>query len=217
MAGFMVPFGIGIALAVRLGATLPLSVERARTLTIGTFGMSFVLFGAMGGMMYWFQNSIFGVFTTETAVLDLAHEIWPKVCVYYFNLCVYALNMGLATGLGQQWFFGIVTAAFLWGISLPGMYYFCIIQKGGLSTAWACITQPYIIMNIFLIHRFFCKQDWNEIQHSIRMREGMEDSDDDDDAAILARYENGAFENNLESTTANETTGLLLLQKGQKR
>jgi hypothetical protein len=72
-------------------------------------------------------------------------------------------------------------------------------------------------MNIFLIHRFFCKQDWNEIQHSIRMREGMEDSDDDDDAAILARYENGAFENNLESTTANETTGLLLLQKGQKR
>ena len=206
-------------MAVRLGANLPKSVERAKTLTLGTFVTSILLFGTMSFVMYSFQKMIFAIFTTETAVIELAHEIWPKVCIYYFNLCVYALNMGLATGLGQQWLFGIVTVVFLWGLSLPSMYYFCIVRGGGLSTAWKCITQPYIVMNIFLIYRFFCTQDWKEIQRNIRIREGMADDDDDDDTTMPLNYENGGrnnyitnIENNLESATVNETSGLLMLR-----
>jgi Na+-driven multidrug efflux pump len=230
MVMFMFPYGIGVALAVRLGATLPLSVRRARSLAYGTFAAGTALFGTMAALLYGFRRFIFAIFTADNAVLDLANEIWPKVCVYYFNLCLYALNIGLATGLGQQWFFGFVTVLFLWGLSLPGMYYFCIVQGGGLSTAWACITQPYIVMNVVLTYRFFCQQDWDEIQRNIRRREGMDDDDDDDNnnddatAVLLGNgnggtHENGrttGIENHLESTVVvDETTGLLLLPNGR--
>ena len=223
MVGFMFPFGIGIALAVRLGASLPLSVVRAKKLTIGTLAASVVLFGTVSAMLYLFQDGIFAIFTTEEAVLEGAHMIWPKVCVYYFNLCIYALNMGIATGLGKQWMFGIVTVIFLWGLSLPSMYYLCIVKGGGLSTAWACITQPYIVMNAFLIHHFFWKEDWKEIQVAIRQREGM---DEEASSALFLACgidvdDNSRVDEPVEAVSrsgsaVNERTGLLLVESGRR-
>jgi Na+-driven multidrug efflux pump len=222
MLGFMPGFGIGIGLAVRLGATLPLSVERAGKLTAGTFVACVVLFASMSLIMYGCRGWIFSLFTTEEAVIDGAHEIWRKVCIYYFNLCIYALNMGIATGLGQQWMFGTVTVTTLWGVSLPSMYYLCIIRGGGLSTAWACITQPYIAMNAFLVFQFFFRLDWKDIQHAIRIREGM-DHRMSIDAPLVDNGEshNGhplgldrSVQMRESSSTIDERTGLLLVQNG---
>jgi multidrug resistance protein, MATE family len=225
MVSFMISFGMAIALAVRLGATLPISVERARKLTVGTFISGAILFGTMSAMMYQFRAAIFSLFTNEEAVLEGAHEIWPKVCIYFFNLCIYALNMGVATGLGEQWMFGIVTVIFLWGLSLPSMYYLCIVRGGGLSTAWACITQPYIVMNAYLIFHFFFQQDWKAVQHSIRMREGMEERTSSeaiqvangDHTGLLANGgANGDADSRRQdsSDTVDERTGLLMVPSG---
>jgi hypothetical protein len=205
-----------IALAVRLGATLPLSVGRARKLTVGGFIISAFLFGTMSAILHQFRGAIFGLFTNEEAVLDGAQEIWPKVCIYFFNLCIYALNMGVATGLGQQWFFGIVTIIFLWGLSLPSMYYLCVIRGGGLNTAWACITQPYIVMNAFLIFRFFFQQDWKAIQHVIRIREGMEnrtssEAANGDHAGLLVNIDSSVKLSH--DDIVDERTELLMVQK----
>ncbi|KAG7351834.1 MATE efflux family protein [Nitzschia inconspicua] len=219
MVTFMFSFGIAIALAVRLGATLPISVERARKLTVGTFVGGALLFGTMGVMMYKYRETIFSLFTEEEAVLKGAHEIWPKVCVYFFNLCIYALNMGVATGLGQQWMFGIVTVIFLWGLSLPSMYYLCVIRGGGLSTAWACITQPYIVMNAYLIVRFFFFEDWKAVQHAIRSREGIEERTSSE-AVFLDNGDRAGLLGNSDSSRSNggdvvdERTGLLMVQSG---
>jgi MATE family multidrug resistance protein len=174
MVGFMFPFGIGIALAVRLGATLPKDVKRAQRLTIGCFCASTVLFAFIAIWMYVDRRRIFSIFTSEPAVLEGCERIWWKVAIFYFNLSVYGINTGIATGLGMQWRFGIVTFICLWGFSLPGMYYWAIVQGGGLDWAWSCIYPPYIAMNVYFVYAFW-RADWEKIRIDIRIREGMDE------------------------------------------
>lgn len=170
----MFPLGIGIALAVRLGATLPRCVKRAKHLTVGCYLGSAFLFGVLSIFIYVGRNFIFSIFTSEPEVLEGCERIWWKVCVFYFNLSVYGINMGIATGLGKQWMFGIVTVIFLWGFSLPGMYYFAIIKGGGLDMAWTSIYYPYIGMNVFFLYAFW-NEDWEKIRETIRVRENMDE------------------------------------------
>ena len=174
MVGFMFPLGIGIALAVRLGATIPKNVHRAQQLTITCFVASAVLFALIATWMYRNRDFIFRIFTKEPDVLAGCERIWWKVTVYYWNLSVYGINMGIATGLGMQWMFGIVTVVFLWGFSLPGMYYFAILHGGGLDMAWGCIYPPYIGMNLCFAYAFWVA-DWEKIRMEIRRREGMDE------------------------------------------
>jgi MATE family multidrug resistance protein len=174
MMFFMFPLGVGIALAVRLGATLPRCAKRAKRLTIGCYIGSTLLFGAFSIFIYLGRSFIFSIFTNEPEVLEGCERIWWKVSVFYFNLSVYGINMGIATGLGKQWMFGIVTVISLWGFSLPGMYYFAILKGGGLDTAWSFIYYPYIAMNIYFLYAFWT-EDWERIRMDIRIREGMDD------------------------------------------
>jgi Na+-driven multidrug efflux pump len=206
MVGFMFPLGIGIALAVRLGATLPQSAPRAKQLTIGCYLASAVLFGSFAICMYVWRVAIFSVFTSEPEVIEGCERIWWKVCVYYFNLSVYGINMGISTGLGKQWMFGIVTFVFLWGLSLPAIYYFAIRGGGGLDMAWACIYQPYIAMNMYFLYAFW-KEDWEAIRIEIRIREKMDDnsSQDDNEGEMTATKTIEGAQNG----TIDETTRLL--------
>lgn len=214
---------------VRIGAVLPLNVHRAKQLAAGTFIASVVIFGTMGIFLFVFQDSIFHIFTNDDEVLDGARSIWPKVCIYYFCLSIYGINMGISTGLGQQWMFGIVTFIFLWGLSLPSMYYFCIMHGGGLDVAWACIYQPYIAMNLYFLYRFGCATDWKAIQREIRIREGMdgdimEDKEEelgrltllshDDDSSPMAQRTPGQSQGGLNRNGTSETTGLLHVENG---
>ena len=173
MVAFMVPLSIGIALAVRLGATLPHSVKRAQQLTMATLLGSALLFGALSIGMFHAESWIVQLFSRDPDIRNGCHTIWWKVSVYYFNLSVYGINMGIATGLGQQWKFGIVTIVCLWGCSLPGMYWYAIKGGGGLDLAWSFIYYPYIAMNLYFVWDF-ATTDWRAIQLSIRKREGMD-------------------------------------------
>ena len=177
MVGFMLPLGIGIALSVRLGSTLPRSVSRAKRLAGGTCLASSLLFFCIALAIYFGRDRVFKIFTTDKEVLDGCERIWWKVAVYYFNLSLYGINMGVATGLGMQWTFGIVTIVFLWGLSLPSMYYFAILNGGGLDWAWTTIYVPYIFMNAYFGYILFMKTDWGAIHLEIRRREGMDKED----------------------------------------
>lgn len=68
---FMIPIGIGIALSIRLGATLPRNVKRAQQLVVGCGLFSVVLFGVMSLLMWTCRHHIFGLFTTEQDVLEV--------------------------------------------------------------------------------------------------------------------------------------------------
>jgi MATE family multidrug resistance protein len=171
---FMIPLGIGIALSIRLGATLPRNVKRAQQLVLGCTLVSTALFTIMAILMFMGRNFIFRLFTTEPNVLDGCERIWWKVVVYFFVLAVFGINMGIATGLGMQWTLGIVTLIFLWIVGLPAIYYFALLRGGGLETAWTLIYPPYIFINAVLVVAF-CLADWHAIGAAIRKREGMSD------------------------------------------
>ena len=171
---FMIPLGIGIALSIRLGATLPRNVKRAQQLVMGCALVSTMLFSIMTMLMYTYRNFIFQLFTMEPDVLDGCERIWWKVVVYFFVLAIFGMNMGIATGLGMQLTLGMVTLVFLWIAGLPAIYYFALFRGGGLETAWTWVYPPYIFMNAWLIVAF-CLTDWHAISAAIREREGISD------------------------------------------
>jgi multidrug resistance protein, MATE family len=171
--GCIVPFGIGTALAVRLGIVLPRSVQQAQQLTIGCLVGSAILVGLMTLWMYLDRARVFSIFTSEPEVLAGCEQVWWKVCVLFLNYSLFGVNIGVATGLGLQWLFGKVIMICLWVVSLPGIYYFAIVKGGGLDGAYTWIFGPYIFMNTYLAFAFW-SLDWHKVQINIRIREGMD-------------------------------------------
>eukprot|EP00527_Entomoneis_sp_CCMP2396_P007661 CAMPEP_0198139688 /NCGR_PEP_ID=MMETSP1443-20131203/2955_1 /TAXON_ID=186043 /ORGANISM="Entomoneis sp., Strain CCMP2396" /LENGTH=517 /DNA_ID=CAMNT_0043801889 /DNA_START=56 /DNA_END=1609 /DNA_ORIENTATION=+ len=189
---FMVPMGLGIALAIRLGATLSQNASRGRQLALATFCFSVVVFGSTSILVYRWSELVFSIFTDEDAVKELCREIWFHVCLYIFLLSLFAINVGISIGLGMQWTLGIVTVVSLWLLGFPASYYYSIIKGGGLYAAWVCIWPPYVLINICMGITFLL-QDWNEISNLIRIREGLE------------KINNGLGDGNLESLALIET------------
>jgi len=170
---FMFPLGLGIALAIRLGATISHHVSRARWLAGGTMAFSVLLFGSSAVLMYALRWSIYRIFTNEDDVMELCDRIWFDVCVYFFVLSFFGVTTGVSIGLGMQWTLGIVTLVSLWCFGLPASYYFAVIRGGGLEAAWRYIWPPYIAINGYMIIAFVTK-DWDGISAMIRIREGLE-------------------------------------------
>lgn len=202
----MIPLGLGIALAVRLGVALPRNPHFAQRLTVVTLMGGTVLFCAISTLMYVFRQSIFQIFITDPLVLQGCEQIWWKVCFYYALLSMYALNMGVAIGLGMQWTLGVITFAVLWGVGLPSAWYFGVVVARSLDVTWHLIYPPYVVMNA-LLWTVFWRKDWDAVAKAIRAREGIEsieltlsDADDDTRASFygsiceerLALVEGGA-------------------------
>jgi len=172
--GFMVPAGIGTALAVRLGANLAENPKRAKQL--GFYGLtgSCGLFAVLSLLLYVFRQFIFELFTDDPVVTESCDKIWWKVVAYFFNLCVFGVTVGVASSLGLQWTQGLVTTIILWVFGLPAVFYFAIHQNGGLDIAWTCIYPPYVVMNLCMMITFF-RTDWDAVSDNIRQREGLEE------------------------------------------
>jgi Na+-driven multidrug efflux pump len=170
----MLPMGIGTALAIRLGSTLPRNVARAKQLAFWSIVIAVVLFGLISVFAYTFRHAIFDLFTHDPQVLELAEAIWLKVSVYCFFLCIFGVFSGLAVGLGMQWSLGLVCTFFLWIVALPGLYLHSVTYDGGFVTAWNWIYPPYLFMNIVLLYQFLTSS-WDDISREIRVREGIED------------------------------------------
>jgi MATE family multidrug resistance protein len=176
MITFMGPYSLGIALSIRLGATLPVLVPRAQQTTIDCFVVSVAVFGALSVIMYTQQDWLISLFTTSEAVIHGCHEIWWDVCLYSFVLSVYGIHMGACVGLGMQWTLGTATIISLWMVGLPSTYYLSVLKHGGIRMAWAMIWPPYILLPIVLTIAIM-RADWDEIARDIRKREGIEMTD----------------------------------------
>jgi Na+-driven multidrug efflux pump len=173
MVTFMGPLSLGIALSIRLGATLPVSVARAKQTVIDSFICSVVVFGLLTYLMYLKQDAIVRIFTTSNAVVEGCHEIWWKVCTFNFLLAIYGVFMGVCIGLGMQWTLGIATVATLWLVGLPMAYYLSVVQGGGINAAWSSVWPPYVVIVLSLTIAVV-RADWNQIADDIRIREGAE-------------------------------------------
>eukprot|EP00533_Pseudo-nitzschia_delicatissima_P009088 CAMPEP_0116112390 /NCGR_PEP_ID=MMETSP0327-20121206/18952_1 /TAXON_ID=44447 /ORGANISM="Pseudo-nitzschia delicatissima, Strain B596" /LENGTH=151 /DNA_ID=CAMNT_0003605683 /DNA_START=490 /DNA_END=941 /DNA_ORIENTATION=- len=147
MAFCMVPFSFGIALAIRMGISLPISVKRTQVIVLATLIFSALLF-------------------TDDAVKELADVVWLKVSLFNFNVAIFGILVGIATGLGKQWPLGVINFVFLWLFGLPMIYYTAVVQDQGLDAAWYWMNIPYLCMNVTL-GILFVFTDWNEVQEQI--------------------------------------------------
>ena len=112
----MVPFSFGVALAVRMGVTLPVSVRRTKVIVLAVLISSIVVFGLVTVVVYFMKDSIVALFTKDSEVEELASEVWIWVSFFNFNVALFGILCGVATGLGQQWTLGTIN--FLWLVSL---------------------------------------------------------------------------------------------------
>ena len=173
MVTMMPAMSWGIALAIRLGATLPVSVPRAQRLVRDCYLASAAVSVPAALVLYAGRYTIYSWFTTSPAVVAGADEIWWKVCLYFFLLCIYVVHMGICTGLGLQWTLGISTFFVLWIFGLPMAYYASVTRGGGLNAAWTWVWPPYVVLNVYLAY-VTMRVDWEEISEQIRIREGIE-------------------------------------------
>jgi Na+-driven multidrug efflux pump len=164
---------LGIALAVRLGVALPRSPAFARRLAIWTLAAGSLLFGIVSLLVYRHRDPIVRFFVSDDPlVMRGCEKIWWKVCLYFWQLALYALNMGVSIGLGMQWTLGLITLLALWGFGLPSAWYFGVVVGKSLDVTWHFIYPPYVLMNAILWWVFYCK-DWEQVAKEIRSREGL--------------------------------------------
>mmetsp|Transcript_7554 Transcript_7554/g.18500 ORF Transcript_7554/g.18500 Transcript_7554/m.18500 type:complete len:552 (+) Transcript_7554:103-1758(+) len=166
MAFCMVPFSFGIALAIRMGISLPISVKRTQVIVLATLIFSALLFGIASIGVNIYRDELVGFFTTDDAVKELADVVWLKVSLFNFNVAIFGILVGIATGLGKQWPLGVINFVFLWLFGLPMIYYTAVVQDQGLDAAWYWMNIPYLCMNVTL-GILFVFTDWNEVQEQI--------------------------------------------------
>lgn len=172
MVLFVIPMGFGVSLPVRVGATLPHNVTRAKMIAVVSYVISMVTFGIMAMALYSHRELVFNIFTHEDDVRDGCEEIWASFCIYVFLLSMFSITMGIAIALGLQWLLGLATVFFLWVITLPGAYYFAIVKGGGLAVVWKWLPPPYACLCAVLLI-MFVRQDWDEIAAMIELREAL--------------------------------------------
>mmetsp|Transcript_19827 Transcript_19827/g.35744 ORF Transcript_19827/g.35744 Transcript_19827/m.35744 type:complete len:533 (+) Transcript_19827:64-1662(+) len=198
MALCMPPFSFGTAVAVRMGVSLPVSIQRTQYLVYATLLFSVITFGIVSVLVYVWRDVIFGIFTNDAEVQELADKVWADVCLFSLNVAVFGVLVGVATGLGKQWALGFTNSFCMFVIGLPLIYYTSITLDGGLEALWRWVNVPYLFMNIALAILFIAT-DWQKIQKEILLK-------DDKDGTFGSPSVSGR--NDLESTN-NEMTRLL--------
>lgn len=170
---YMVPKGLGIALSVRMSSLLAVNVDRAKQLVRWIVTGSVVLITITTGTVYFFRHTIFRIFSNEYNVLNGAEEVWPDVCVYYLVTAVFGVNMGIAIGMGIQWYQGALLVGFLWLIGLPTTYYFAVTESGGIGAVWCCLWPPFLAVDIIMV-AIFASKDWSIVTEAIQQRQQRE-------------------------------------------
>ena len=134
-------------------------------------GCSTVVFGLVSILVYFLSDWMIAMFTTDDDVKELAHLIWWKVCLFNFNVAIFGILCGIATGLAKQWSLGAINLFFLWIFpGLPMIYYTTIILHQGLDAAWTWVNVPYMCMNVALVVLFLFT-DWHAVQEKIKKGE----------------------------------------------
>lgn len=180
----MLPLGVGGALTLRVGATLPHHVRRAKLIAAVSWIVSAAFFAILSIAMYIYRMPIFRIFTNEPQVIAVCEEIWWMACAFYFFISIFCVNSGIATALGLQWVVGVASVGVLWFVALPGVYYTAIVNHGGLRVAWYWLCFPYAVINVIVLSVILCK-DWDEIAAAVRLRETVDPSSGECDSLLL--------------------------------
>jgi MATE family multidrug resistance protein len=170
---FMLPLGIMIGLAVRMGHVIAYDPRRAQLLAMWCMGLIVVVGGIVATGFYALRRQIIRLFTADEQVMDGCLHIWPYVCCYIFLLYIFGISNAIYRGLGMQWRLAIIVTISLYMFLFPMVIYFAVIQQGGLYAQWRILPSFYVIMQFALVAGYVTV-DWNG--HSIKIRKGMQSS-----------------------------------------
>jgi Na+-driven multidrug efflux pump len=204
----MFPIAFGIALAVRMGISMPSSVKKARGIAMVVVGVSVVVFGISSVILYACRDFLIRVFVNpndggtgydnNADVYSLVESIWSEVSFFNLNVALFGILAGISSGLGKQWVLGTINTFFLWVFGMPVIYYTAVIREnGGLEDAWFWMNVAYMGINGALIV-VFVTADWYEIQETILCCNETKVDDNNDDQSLESEI------------VVNESTALLL-------
>jgi len=89
--GFQIPFGIGAALTIRLGNTLPNNVQKAKTLVIGCYIFTAFLMAIICSLIYAYRFKVYSLFTTDEDVIQVSmlHVIGILIIIVFYSLSTF--------------------------------------------------------------------------------------------------------------------------------
>jgi multidrug resistance protein, MATE family len=171
---YMLPQGVGVAIAVRLSSVVATAVAGAssssattshnsttpKVLVVACLAASTLAFAAVSGALYAARDIVLGLFTTEDAVVQEAQRIWAKVCWYNFNTSMFGIHFGIATALGMQRVMGTVTVVTLWVFAFPIIYWRSFASQASLGMVWECLWPPYLAINL-IMSLVLLARDWD--------------------------------------------------------
>jgi len=173
-----IPYSFGVAVAIRMGVSLSVSVRRTQAIVSTVCVSTAIAFGMVSAGVYVYRSNIVDFFTTDDSVKELADTIWLEVAFLNLNMAMFVLFSGVAIGLGRQWPLGVINLIFLWLFGLPIIYYTAIVLDQGLGAVWYWMNVSYLCMNVTLIV-LFVSTDWYQIQQQIVLKRDDNSSNDD--------------------------------------
>jgi Na+-driven multidrug efflux pump len=163
----MLPLGIMVGLAVRMGHVIANDPHRAKLLAAWCMGLIVVLGSMVTLLLYRYRLGIILLFTNDDQVILQALHIWPNVCAYVFLIYIYGISSAIYRGLGMQWRLAWITTVMLYVFLLPMVVYFAIIKHGGLYMQWQLMPSFYTIFQIVLACGYLVV-DWEEVGGTVR-------------------------------------------------
>lgn len=132
--------------AKRLGDVYRCAMQAALTATVLTTSLAFVL--------YYFAESLFGLFTDQIAIISLGRELlWLTIFVQPASALNTILFHSLKT-LGDVHVPVIVTQIMMWGLSLPLAWWFVIHLEQGVIGLWWVLIIEESLKALYLLYRW---------------------------------------------------------------
>jgi Na+-driven multidrug efflux pump len=176
----MLPLGVSVGLAVKMGHVISKSPKRAKLMAGGCMAFTAVLGFVVSLLLHLFRFPVIGAFTNDKDVLEMALAIWPELCFYLFLIYIFAIHVAILRALGMQWRAATIIMVTLYCCTLPSVIYFAVIRGGGLIAQWKVLPVCYTFMQIALAAGYVFL-NWNDygktIRHSLLKHNSVREED----------------------------------------
>jgi Na+-driven multidrug efflux pump len=163
----MLPLGVSVGLAVKMGHVIGKSPSRAKLMAGGCMVFTAGLGVLVSLLLHLFRFQVIGAFTNDEDVLEMALAIWPELCYYLFLIYIFAINVATLRALGLQWRAASIIMVTLYCCTLPAVIYFAVVRGGGLIAQWKVLPVCYSFMQIALAMGYMFL-NWNDHAKKIR-------------------------------------------------
>ncbi|KAL7578020.1 hypothetical protein ACA910_014962 [Epithemia clementina (nom. ined.)] len=161
---FMIPLGVGMGLAVRMGHLIAAGDRlQAKSLAIGCALVISAIGVVVATTLYLWRRHVIAWLTKNAHVNSLALEIWPYFCLYMWLIHIMGISSSILRALGVQWRAAGITFGILYGVTLPAVWYAAVWNQGGLVMQWKVVAIAYVGLQMALVLGY-ARINWHELK-----------------------------------------------------